>query len=879
MSAEIKILIDSFSDNASLKEGLPLLEGYVKHLSEIDKIKTRIKKSTDIASISRETIELKKQQIVHEKLKAEIDKQAAAKQKAAAATELANRKILISEQQLEQQKNKTALSAIRVQEAEKKAADQAQRNADKTKRQGEAYAQLSAKHRDLVREAKNLAAAYGVESKAAQNAAQKANVLDKQLKQIDANLGQHQRNVGNYASAWSGLNGVLGSFGIALSAGSIVHGLSSTIESFVEAEKNARALSFAIKNVRGEGEIAFQKLIKQSEELQATGGVFSDDEIQQAQTQLVNYGLFSNEVEALMPKILDLATVQGVDLATATDTVIKGINGQTKGLKTVGLGFKDTGDRAKNYEIILDGLSKFEGAAADAATTTEGRYKVLQNRFDDLKEDIGEYLINEGFELLQYWDVLSGKIDFTTANVNNFRAQMNQSGIDQKFFEMLAGKTPEEQIKGLDVAIQSYHESISKINQQYKNGEISATAYVASIKSIEDQIKSLEDERSKIQQQQQNQPTFEERTGQEDEQKTKEAVKKAGKSAREIEYEKYIAKRDGRNKQEELDAEFDKKADDQRLADIEARRKENEEILAAQEELQYQLWLEEKANNERIAEERKKAQQEQLKHIEEFGNKVISAAEEKSQRELDTINKQISEQDKMVDIQRRRAEQGLQNDLAFEEKRKAELERAAIAEQKKQEKLKKAEAYWTLLAKFAESDGDQAAQKAALELAEGIAIQAAFAEKGGIGEDLKDTTTLTSEGWSKTHGSGDVLTMISPKEGVLTEQNIAALGGKDGFYQLKHNLEQMANNPIDDDLFGKQNESFANIALQKVVTVNMEPIIEELRDVKKAIRNIPQNKWEIDSLGNYIHTIQKEGSRVITDKGKFIKPQRKKFID
>jgi hypothetical protein len=40
-----------------------------------------------------------------------------------------------------------------------------------------------------------------------------------------------------------------------------------------------------------------------------------------------------------------------MDLASATDVAVKAINGQTKGLKSVGLEFEDTGSRTENYNI------------------------------------------------------------------------------------------------------------------------------------------------------------------------------------------------------------------------------------------------------------------------------------------------------------------------------------------------------------------------------------------------------------------------------------------------------------------------------------------------------------------------------------------------
>lgn len=66
------------------------------------------------------------------------------------------------------------------------------------------YRKLSQEHARLRDEAKSLGVIYGTTSKEFLNATQKANDLDKKLKEIDAALGQHQRSVGNYKAAFDG---------------------------------------------------------------------------------------------------------------------------------------------------------------------------------------------------------------------------------------------------------------------------------------------------------------------------------------------------------------------------------------------------------------------------------------------------------------------------------------------------------------------------------------------------------------------------------------------------------------------------------------------------------------------------------------------------
>lgn len=200
--------------------------------------------------------------------------------------------------------------------------------------------------------------------------------------------------------------------GLAFGAHKLIEFGKESVKAFLEAEVNANKLRFAVTKIGGEGEAAFRKLIEQSEKLQKTS-IFSDDSIQQSQTMLLTLGLNSKQVEDLIPKISDLASATGQDLGSATQQIIQGINGQTRGLKAVGLGFDATTDKTKNLAIITEKLSKFQGASADALETTAGKAKRLENAIDDIKESIGELIVNEGNQILDFFEVLGGGFDKT----------------------------------------------------------------------------------------------------------------------------------------------------------------------------------------------------------------------------------------------------------------------------------------------------------------------------------------------------------------------------------------------------------------------------------------------------------------------------------
>jgi hypothetical protein len=229
------------------------------------------------------------------------------------------------------------------------------------------------------------------------------------------------KTAGSLGNISGSLGQIAAGLGIAFGTQQVIAFGKEAIAQFAEAELNAKKLSFAVKNIAGDSEASFNRLMAQSGNLQGVS-IFSDDDIQRAQTALLQYGLTTDQVEKLIPAIVDLASATGEDLSSAQDRVLNGINGQTKGLKDVGLQFKDTGDKTKNFEIILDGLNnKFTGATADALDTTAGKIANLKNQFGEIQESLGGEILTvvsemvAGIQAIGGGETLNGLEDVTTA--------------------------------------------------------------------------------------------------------------------------------------------------------------------------------------------------------------------------------------------------------------------------------------------------------------------------------------------------------------------------------------------------------------------------------------------------------------------------------
>ena len=236
--------------------------------------------------------------------------------------------------------------------------------------------------------------------------AQKLAFDPKQIEKYNSQISESQKRIDLLSDKVEKSKGILASFsreaidqfkalGLAaagvFSVQSIVSFSQAAFNAFLDAEKAAEKLKFAIIDIGGESEQAYDKLIKQSEELQAIT-IFGDDDIQNAQAALANFNLTAAEIEGLIPKLLDFATVAGTDLPGAVSQIGAGLEGAGREFKKFGIEVDAAKSRQENLNIILQGFTKFAGAAANATNTVSGELQQQRNLVNNLQEQIGEKL-------------------------------------------------------------------------------------------------------------------------------------------------------------------------------------------------------------------------------------------------------------------------------------------------------------------------------------------------------------------------------------------------------------------------------------------------------------------------------------------------------
>lgn len=172
------------------------------------------------SEFSRTLVELKKQEDALSQTQAKLNASYydEAKALAAAKVQMQERNKLMIEEarqnnvlyQARQKAAEAAKAAAAYAKEQEKLAIAQQKAAAAAAIAAQPYNRLNELHKQLVAHAQQLGARFGTDSKQFEIAANRANKLGKKLSEIDSMLGNHRRNVGNYASSWNGLNHQVG---------------------------------------------------------------------------------------------------------------------------------------------------------------------------------------------------------------------------------------------------------------------------------------------------------------------------------------------------------------------------------------------------------------------------------------------------------------------------------------------------------------------------------------------------------------------------------------------------------------------------------------------------------------------------------------------
>lgn len=313
-------------------------------------------------------------------------------------------------------------------------------------------------------------------------------------------LNAAKASASGYSNIFAGIGSAIGA---AFAVERIIAFASASLKAFQEAEINAKKLQTAV-GVSGGLQSDFDNLIAQSEELQKTT-IFSDDDIQKAQTLALQYGLTADQVERLIPVITNYASATGDSLTGALNNVIGGLEGNAKALKKQGVQLLENVNTSEQLANITDQLTtRFEGQAQVIGETSAGAAAKLANQFDDLQENFGEFVsgftdasatilsfILNGLEPLDDGlDSTGNKLQLTTKQLADFG-----KGVVNANIALLQGQIDRLSAAGGDVS--KLNEQLAKLKNQNFTVEINGLTN----EELQAKIKLLEDFTFKSQEQ------------------------------------------------------------------------------------------------------------------------------------------------------------------------------------------------------------------------------------------------------------------------------------------------------------------------------------------------------------------------------------------
>jgi TP901 family phage tail tape measure protein len=538
--------------------------------------------------------------------------------------------------------------------------------------------------------------------------------------------------------------------------------------------------------------------------------------IKQLEKAGVNIDKLSDNSLSLNERLKELSKIQGDAVAI---TKVFGLENKTAG------------------EILISNLPRLEeltkavdsnGAALEQAAINTDTFAFKQQRLENtltqLKVAIGAYIVDAGNQLIDFYDNVTGK-------VSRFDLVLKQL---QGSFTKQA-----QEIVKYNLQQKAYEELQKKAIEVTQDATLTTQERTEKLAIITKQVNALTNEILK------NKKPIEDNTAATDDNTV--AITKNTKAKKENRKEDKSREDDSKKRKQEAD---DLKTFDETRRKIDFNEKDERQKL--------------EDDKKRLAEEEKKRREDDLKDLFDTTSKALQIAEQEIKRKEklreDAIDKEIDDRQRSIDEQKRRAEQGLSNTLAFEEQALREAEARKAEEEKKAVKREKTISFFKLLSANAEKDPANALQKTLTEILLAEAISGAFfkgTEK--VSDDLQG---------NKVHNGRDgYVVAVDGSERVLTGEQNKLIGNmsNEDLAKLAHdykNNKLLPNYMLNEGVNTSVSENiYASMQLSQMVKMN-----ERLESLEQAIKNKPVSNVNIDNLGNIIKQEIKNGLLITTKK-------------
>lgn len=194
-----------------------------------------------------------------------------------------------------------------------------------------------------------------------------------------------------------------------------------SVDAYSESQKAQTALTEAYRKFPGLADVSIEKLRELADETQQKTK-FDHNSAMAAEANLAQFHLTGKQIEQMLPLVADYAAKMGIDLPQAAMNVGKGLLGNTRALKDIGISFNKSALTAQDFAIAQKGGAKgasdlsgkldllhakgipldfmmkslraqVGGYAEHEASNAADKTIMMQHNFDDLKETVGMELV------------------------------------------------------------------------------------------------------------------------------------------------------------------------------------------------------------------------------------------------------------------------------------------------------------------------------------------------------------------------------------------------------------------------------------------------------------------------------------------------------
>ena len=311
-----------------------------------------------------------------------------------------------------------------------------------------AYDKLNLAHQKAFKNAQNIGAQYGITSDKFLKASEKANKLDTELKTLDATLGKHNRNVGNYASGYNALGNSINQ--LSREAPAFANSMNT---GFMAISNNIPALTDAIRGIRAENKaLAAEGKPTVSVLKQLAGAIFS------WQT-LISVGV-------------TLLTLYGGKIVEWARNLSTGAKAQEDLNKAMAEGSKNSTSEVAKMDVLYR-----------TATNLNLSYAQRQKAVDQLQKQYPSYFANIDDEVIKNGQAKKSYDELKDAIIASSRAKAIEAELQKRASERLE-KELELQQRIVDARARFVK------TQQGGQDDLSPTVGGKSFTSYEDRVKT-----------------------------------------------------------------------------------------------------------------------------------------------------------------------------------------------------------------------------------------------------------------------------------------------------------------------------------------------------------------------------------------------------